>query len=105
MLITFAVVGYRSLRDLVFSLGRLTIVAGGNVSSKSSLYPAMRLLAGAGIWSLAHGDTQFQKSAHSGLVALNVRFNDIDDGYTIHLRLPILGRRVSDMLHVEQRAA
>jgi len=65
----------------------------------------MRLLTGAGIYALAHGDAHLQKSAHSGPVALNVRLNSIDNGYTIHLRLPILGRSVSDMLHVGQRVS
>jgi predicted ATPase len=40
-----AVEGYRSLRDLVLPLGRLTVVTGANGSGKSSLYRSLRLLA------------------------------------------------------------
>jgi predicted ATPase len=45
VLTTVAVAGYRSLRDLVVRLGRLTVVTGANGSGKSSLYRALRLLA------------------------------------------------------------
>jgi predicted ATPase len=45
VLTTVAVAGYRSLRDVVVRLGRLTVVTGANGSGKSSLYRAMRLLA------------------------------------------------------------
>ncbi|MFC7406888.1 AAA family ATPase [Georgenia alba] len=45
MLTTLAVRGYRSLRDVVLPLGRLTVVTGANGSGKSNLYRALRLLA------------------------------------------------------------
>jgi predicted ATPase len=45
MLNTLAVSGYRSLRDLVISLDRLTLLTGPNGSGKSNLYRALRLLA------------------------------------------------------------
>ncbi len=45
MITTLAVSGYRSLRDLVVPLGRLTLVTGANGSGKTSLYRALRLLA------------------------------------------------------------
>ncbi|SEA59605.1 Predicted ATPase [Leifsonia sp. 21MFCrub1.1] len=45
---TVAVSGYRSLRDLVILLGRLTVVTGANGAGKSSLYRALRLLAACG---------------------------------------------------------
>jgi predicted ATPase len=45
VLSTLAVENYRSLRDLVLPLSRLTLVTGANGSGKSSLYRAMRLLA------------------------------------------------------------
>ena len=48
MLHTVAVRGYRSLRDLVLPLGRLTVVTGANGTGKSSLYRALRLLADCG---------------------------------------------------------
>lgn len=47
MLLTFAVSGYRSLRELVLPLERLNVVTGPNGSGKSSLYRAIRLLAAA----------------------------------------------------------
>src|SRR5665213_2644606 len=45
MLTTLAVGNYRSLRELVLSLGTLNVVSGENGSGKSSLYRALRLLA------------------------------------------------------------
>lgn len=45
MITTLAVSGYRSLRDVVVGLGRLTAVTGPNGSGKSSLYRSLRLLA------------------------------------------------------------
>lgn len=48
MLETLAIEGYRSIRDLVVPLHRMTVVTGPNGSGKSSLYRALRLLAAAG---------------------------------------------------------
>lgn len=45
MLRTLAIANYRSLRDVVVPLARLTIITGPNGSGKSSLYRALRLLA------------------------------------------------------------
>ena len=45
MVLTLAVSGYRSLRDLVVPLEQLTVVTGPNGSGKSNLYKAVRLLA------------------------------------------------------------
>jgi predicted ATPase len=45
MISTLAVVGYRSVRDLVIPLGGLDVITGPNGSGKSSLYRALRLLA------------------------------------------------------------
>ncbi|MFK5583028.1 AAA family ATPase [Serinicoccus sp. LYQ131] len=45
---TIAVSGYRSLRDVVLPLGRLTVVTGANGSGKSTAYRALRLLAACG---------------------------------------------------------
>jgi len=42
---TLGVHGYRSLRDLVMPLGRLTVITGANGTGKSSLYQAFRLLS------------------------------------------------------------
>ena len=48
MLQTIAVRGYRSLRDIVLPLGRLSVVTGANGTGKSSVYRALRLLADCG---------------------------------------------------------
>ncbi|MDU7359597.1 MAG: AAA family ATPase [Propionibacteriaceae bacterium] len=48
MYTTLAVSGYRSLRDVVVPLGRVTVVTGGNGAGKSNLYKALRLLAACG---------------------------------------------------------
>lgn len=45
---TVAVGGYRSLRDVLLPLGRLTVVTGANGTGKSSVYRALRLLAMCG---------------------------------------------------------
>ena len=45
MLRTLAISSYRSLRDLVIPLQRLTLITGPNGSGKSNLYRALRLLA------------------------------------------------------------
>src|ERR1700691_3832258 len=47
MIRTFAVQGYRSLRDLILPLGQLTVVTGASGSGKSSVYRSLRLLADA----------------------------------------------------------
>jgi len=48
VLITVAVSGYRSLREVVVPLQGLDVVTGANGSGKSSLYRALRLLAECG---------------------------------------------------------
>jgi predicted ATPase len=45
MIRTVAVQGYRSLRELVFPLGQLSVITGANGSGKSSVYRSLRLLA------------------------------------------------------------
>jgi predicted ATPase len=46
---TLAISGYRSLRNLVLSLGGLNLVTGANGTGKSSLYRALRLLGDAAL--------------------------------------------------------
>lgn len=48
MFTTCAIAGYRSLRDVVVQLGRLSVITGGNGAGKSNLYKALRLLSAAG---------------------------------------------------------
>jgi predicted ATPase len=45
MILTLAVSGYRSIRNLILPLERLNVITGGNGAGKSSLYRALRLLA------------------------------------------------------------
>lgn len=62
MITTVAVNGFRSLRDVVLPLGRVTLVTGANGSGKSSLYRALGLLAGA-----ADGTLVPSLARHGGL--------------------------------------
>ncbi len=59
---TLAVSGYRSLRDVIVPLGRVTVVTGENGAGKSSLYRALRLLAGCAL-----GDTIGALAREGGL--------------------------------------
>ncbi len=112
MLTCVAVSGYRSLRDIVVPLHGLDVVTGANGSGKSSLYRALRLLAGCGrgevIGSLARegglqsalwagpatlGGTRKQGYAAEGTrrkgpVSLRLGFASDDFGYLVDLGLP-----------------
>ena len=114
MIITLAVSGYRSIRDLVLPLDRLTVITGANGSGKSSLYRSIRLLAevaqGGVIGALAKegglqstlwagpeafsramkaGEQPVQGTVRTGPVSLKLGFADEDYGYAIDLGLPI----------------
>jgi predicted ATPase len=114
MLITIAVSGYRSLRDLVLPLERLNVVTGPNGSGKSSLYRAIRLLAdaaqgrivaslaaegglGSTLWAgpesvsraVKAGDVPVQGTARRDRVRLRLGFADEDYGYAIDLGQPV----------------
>ncbi|MTI05653.1 ATP-binding protein [Roseibium denhamense] len=114
MILTLAVSGYRSLRDLILPLDRITVVTGANGSGKSSLYRSIRLLAdvaqGRAIASLAaegglsstlwagpeafsramkRGDVPVQGTLRKGVVSLKLGFADEDYGYAIDLGLPV----------------
>lgn len=113
MISTLAIAGYRSLRDVVVPLGRLTLITGPNGSGKSSLYRALRLLAetaqGRVVPSLAQegglastlwagperpsrgmrsGDDPVQGTTRKGPVSLRLGFAGSDFGYAIDLGLP-----------------
>tara|TARA_Y100000815_G_scaffold14654_1_gene12737 strand:+ start:21022 stop:22380 length:1359 start_codon:yes stop_codon:yes gene_type:complete len=113
MIITLAVSGYRSIRDLVLPLDRLTVITGANGSGKSSLYRSIRLLAevaqGGVIGALARegglqstlwagpesfsramkaGQLPVQGTVRTGPVSLKLGFADEDYGYAIDLGLP-----------------
>jgi predicted ATPase len=82
MIQTLAIANYRSLRQLVVPLGRLTVITGANGSGKSNLYRALRLLAnttqGTVVASLARegglnstlwaGPEEISRSMRKGLV-------------------------------------
>ncbi len=117
MILTLAVSGYRSLRNLVLPLERLNVVTGPNGSGKSSLYRALLLLAevvqGRAIASLASegglqstlwagpeiiskgmksGKVPVQGGSRKNSVALKLGFAAEDYGYAIDLGLPIPDR-------------
>jgi len=111
MLQTIAIRGYRSLRDVVLPLARLTVITGANGTGKSSLYRALRLLADCGrgevIGSLARegglesvlwaGPEQLggarrtgkvEGTIRTGPVSLEMGFAADDFGYLVDLGLP-----------------
>jgi predicted ATPase len=114
IILTLAVSGYRSIRNLVLPLERLNVITGGNGTGKSSLYRALRLLAdvaqGRAIPSLAlegglqstlwagpevvtkamkRKDVPIQGTVRQNSVALKLGFASEDYGYAIDLGLPI----------------
>jgi predicted ATPase len=114
MLTTLAVENYRSLRDIVLPLGRLTVVTGANGSGKSSLYRALRLLADASrngsvaalaregglpstLWagpetigrSVREGRTRPQGTQRTKPVSLRLGFSGDEFGYAVDFGLPI----------------
>ncbi|UXA19657.1 AAA family ATPase [Mycobacterium sp. SMC-4] len=111
MLETVAIRGYRSLRDIVVPLRRLTVIAGANGAGKSSLYRALRLLADCGrgevIASLAReggvesalwaGPESLGAARRTGIaeggprarhVSIELGYASDDFGYLIDLGLP-----------------
>lgn len=115
MLLTLAVSGYRSLRDLVLPLQRLNVVTGANGSGKSSLYRALRLLADVAqgrlfaslaaegglqstLWAgpetiargMKAGRVPVEGTVRKNSVSLKLGFASDDFGYAIDLGLPVL---------------
>lgn len=113
MILTIAVSGYRSLRDVILPLGRLNIVTGANGAGKSSLYRAIRLLSevaqgeaiaslaregglGSTLWAgpekfsagMKSGEQPVQGTVRTGPVSLRLGFADEDYGYAVDLGLP-----------------
>jgi predicted ATPase len=113
MIETLAISGYRSLRNLVLPLGRLSLVTGANGSGKSSLYRSLRLLADAAsnsvvsslaregglastLWAgpetiaraVRQGDYLVEPTAPRKKVSLKLGFTGDTYGYTIDLGYP-----------------
>lgn len=113
MILTLAISGYRSLRQIVIPLEQLTVITGENGSGKSSLYKSIRLLAdvaqGRAIRALARegglqstlwaGPESFSRAMKSGeqpvqgtvrrnRISMKLGFADEDYGYAIDLGLP-----------------
>lgn len=111
MLQTVAIRGYRSLREVILPLGRLSVVTGANGAGKSSLYRALRLLADCGrgevIASLARegglqsalwaGPEELKGARRTGKaegtvrtrpVSLEMGFASDDFGYLVDLGMP-----------------
>lgn len=113
MLTTLAVSNYRSLRELVLPLDRLTLITGANGAGKSNLYRALRLLAEtaqgslvaalarqgglqSALWAgpertgqrVRQGQHPVQGTARRHPVALRLGFSGDVFGYAIDLGLP-----------------
>jgi predicted ATPase len=123
---TLAVENYRSLRRLVVPLTALNVVTGANGSGKSSLYRALRLLAGAArngavaalaregglpstLWagpekigrSVREGRYPVQGTVRTKAVSLRLGFAGDDFGYAIDLGLPAGGGQTAFALDPE----
>jgi len=113
MILTVAISGYGSIRNLILPLAPLTVITGGNGVGKSSLYRALRMLGevsqGRAISSLAAegglsstmwagpeilsrgmkaGEIPITATVRSKPVGLKLGFASEDYGYAVELGLP-----------------
>ncbi|HEX4007785.1 MAG TPA: AAA family ATPase [Acidobacteriaceae bacterium] len=113
---TLAISGYRSLRELVLPLGRLSVITGANGSGKSSLYRALRLLGDAAqnavvaslaregglpstLWAgpeqigrgVRQGEHAVEGTVRQKVVSLKLGFAGEAYGYSIELEYPSPG--------------
>ena len=102
MIRTLAFAGYRSLRELCFSVGRLTVITGGNGAGKSNVYRALRLLVDAAEGSLGRslareggmpsalwaGTREAPRNKASAGKRLSIGFADDVVAYELRLGLP-----------------
>lgn len=113
MIETLAIFGYRSLRDIVLPMKRLTVVTGANGSGKTSLYRALRLLGDAAVnsvvaslaregglpstfWagpeeiarSVRQGEYEVQGQVRQKSASLRLGFSSDTFGYSIDLGYP-----------------
>ncbi|MFT4216129.1 MAG: AAA family ATPase [Micropruina sp.] len=115
MITTLAVHGYRSLREVVLPLERLTVVTGANGVGKSNLYRAFQLLAGTAsgrligaiaaagglssvLWAgpeqvsgaMRRGEVPVQGTgSRKAPISLQLGFAGDDLGYLIDIGLPV----------------
>lgn len=115
MYTTLAIHGYRSLRDVVLGLGRVTVVLGPNGAGKSNLYKALRLLTACGqgdvagslakeggldsvLWagpeslSGARRGHPVQGTLRSGPISLKLGIGGDSLSYLVDLGLPVPGQ-------------
>ena len=122
MLNTLAVANYRSLRDLILPLSRLTLVTGANGSGKSSLYRALRLLAEASrngavaalaregglpstLWAgpetfgraVREGRAPVEGTVRTKAVGLRLGFAGDEFGYALDLGFPVPGQTLFNL--------
>ena len=122
MILTLAISGYRSIRDMVLPLQQLNVVTGANGSGKSSFYRALRLLAevaqGRAVASLASegglqstlwagpevvtramraGEAPVEGTKRKARVALKLGFASDDYGYAVDLGLPVKNRTLFNL--------
>ncbi len=111
---TLAISNYRSLRQFITPLARVTLITGPNGSGKSSVYRALRLLAdsaqggviaslareggiGSTLWAgpesfgaaVKRGQKPVDGTRRTEPVALRLGFRGADFGYAIDLGLPV----------------
>jgi len=129
VLTTLAIENYRSLRRLTLPLARLNLVVGANGTGKSSLYRALRLLAGASrngavaalaregglastLWagpeslgrSVREGTDPVQGTVRKSRVAVRLGFAGDTFGYAIDLGLPVRSAETAFTLDPEVKA-
>ncbi|UXM95856.1 AAA family ATPase [Bartonella sp. HY329] len=116
MIDTLAISGYRSIRDLIVPLDKLTIITGANGAGKSNLYRSLRLLASAAngelvgnlakeggiqsvFWAgpekisrdMRSGHSAFQGTVSNQRKRLKLRFSSRDMSYALELGFPTSG--------------